>query len=321
MAGTMRALHLCAGKLHLERRRPRPAARAGEVRVRVLLAGICATDLALRRGYMGFCGVPGHEFVGIALEGPLAGRRVVGEINASCGACSTCARCSARHCPQRTVLGILGRDGAFAEELSLPAANLHAVPASVGNRQALFSEPLAAAFEIAEQVELRADQRALVAGDGKLGLLCAHVLALHGLEVTVAGHHPERALLLPAGARHAGSLEDLRERGAQPFALAVEATGSPAGLAAVLAHLEPRGTLVLKTTCERPADLDLAGVVVNELTLVGSRCGPFEPALQALERGGIPLEGWIAATYPLEEAEAAMEHAARPGTLKVLIEP
>lgn len=316
----MRALSFAAGRVHLDPHHRRPAAAPGEARVRVLLAGICATDLALRRGYMGFHGVPGHEFVGIALEGPLAGRRVVGEINAACGACSWCAQGLGRHCPRRTVLGILGRDGAFAEEVRLPAANLHAVPDGVPDAHAVFAEPLAAAFEIPEQVPLRPGSAGLVAGDGKLGLLCAHVLARHGVAVTLAGRHPERAALLPEGARHAGPLAELDPASAQGFALAVEATGSPEGLAALLPYVQPRGTVILKTTCERPASLDLAPAVVHELTLVGSRCGPFGPALQALAEGTIPIEKWIAARYPLHEAEVALAHAARRGTLKVLLE-
>ncbi len=286
--------------------------------MRVLRAGVCATDLALARGYMGFAGVPGHEFVGEALEGPLRGRRVVGEINAGCGRCDDCRAGDPRHCPDRTVLGILGRPGAFAEQLSLPAANLHAVPDGLPTDRAVFVEPLAAAFEIAEQVPLPAGARTLVAGDGRLGLLCSQVLALRGLDVTLRGRHPERAERLPAGIHFEAADGDAD--GDRSFDLAVEATGDPEALGAVLGRVRPRGTVVLKTTTERLSPVDLARVVVDELTLVGSRCGPFRPALRALERGEVVVDPLIAARFPLEGAAEAFETAARPGILKVLLD-
>jgi threonine dehydrogenase-like Zn-dependent dehydrogenase len=297
---------------------PDSGAPAEECRVRVLRAGICATDLALARGYMGFAGVPGHEFVGVALDGPLAGRRVVGEINAACGACPTCRAGLARHCPHRTVLGILGRSGAFAEELRLPAGNLHAVPDEVPTDHAVFAEPLAAAFEIPAQVELVPGQPARVLGDGRLGLLCAQVLALFGVEVALHGRHPERAEHLPAGVVHAGPIPagDAGERSP----LVVEATGDPQVLQQALALVAPRGTLVLKTTSERASALDLAPLVVDEITLVGSRCGPFEPALAALAAGSVTVEPLLHARFPLREGAAAFARAARPGTLKVLLD-
>jgi threonine dehydrogenase-like Zn-dependent dehydrogenase len=318
----MRALWLEAGQLGL-REVPAPAPPPGECRVRVRLAGICATDLALARGYMGFAGVPGHEFVGTALDGPLAGRRVVGEINAGCGACAECARGDARHCPRRTVLGILGRPGAFAEELALPARNLLAVPDAVPDEAAVFAEPLAAALHLVEQVPAPRGREVLVAGDGRLGLLCAHALALAGGRVTVAGRHAERATLLPEGARHVLGLLEQDAPGLAPlepiFPLAVEATGDPRTLARLLRHVEPRGTVVLKTTCEAPAPLDLAGLVVNEQTLVGSRCGRLQPALDVLARGVVPVARLIETRYPLARADAALAHAARHGVLKVLV--
>jgi threonine dehydrogenase-like Zn-dependent dehydrogenase len=323
----MTALVVEGGSARLKRDVPGPPPVAGEARVAVLCAGVCATDLALVRGYMGFAGVPGHEFVGLALEGPLAGRRVVGEINAGCGRCAGCLAGDSRHCPQRTVLGILGRDGAFAEQLRLPARNLLPVPDGLSDDQAVFAEPLAAALRITEQVEV--DGRAvLVAGDGRLGLLCAHVLALAGAEVSVAGRHPERAALLPAGARHLVGLLDGDGNGERPSAppprlwpLAVEATGNPDVLPRLLRCVEPRGTVVLKTTSERPAEFDLAPVVVAEQSLLGSRCGRLGPALELLASGRIPVGSLIAARYPLERATDALAHAARRGTLKVLIEP
>lgn len=303
---------------------PEPAARPGWARVQVLRVGICATDLALHRGYMGFRGVPGHEFVGLCLEGPLQGRRVVGEINAACHA-TDCAMCSTgqhRHCPRRTVLGIAGLAGACAEQLTLPERNLLPVPDAVDTDAATFTEPLAAALHLADDLDLVPGSRALVAGDGKLGLLCAWALHRAGCAVTVAGRHPERQALLPASARHRTGL---LEQGAPPadeapFPVAVEATGDGAVLARLLPLVAPRGQVALKTTSERPAPLDLSLAVVNELRLVGSRCGPFAPALQALAEHAIPVRELIAARYPLRDAPHALTHAARRGTLKVLLE-
>jgi threonine dehydrogenase-like Zn-dependent dehydrogenase len=297
---------------------PSPA-RPGETRVRVLLAGVCATDLALARGYMGFTGTPGHEFVGEALDGPLRGRRVVGEINAGCGRCARCGAGGERHCAERTVLGILSRSGAFAEELSLPAGNLHAVPDSLPLERAAFVEPLAAAFRVAEQLDLRAGERALVVGDGKLGLLVAQVLALFGLEVEVVGRHPERAERFPGVFTHRGTLAHLRASGART-PLVVEATGDPRVLPEVFPLVEPCGTLVLKTTSELAPPLDLAPLVIDEIRLMGSRCGPFAPALDALTRGVIDVAPLVHARYPLEEAARAFEEAGRSGTLKVFLE-
>ena len=323
----MRGLVIRAGKpsstVSYDDGLPAVHASAPECRVRVTTAGICATDLALARGYMSFEGVPGHEFVGVAVDGPLAGKRVVGEINAACGRCDRCALGMGRHCASRTVLGILGRSGAFAEELALPLENLHVVPDDVPDDQAVFTEPLAAAFEIAEQLELAEFPRALVLGDGRLGLLCAHVLALHGVEVTVHGRHPERAELLPAGATHGGAIPEPDAAGGGAAArspLVVEATGDPAVLTRALALTAPRGTVVLKTTSERATPLDLAPLVVDEITLLGSRCGAFAPALAALSDGRVDLAPWIHARFPLADGPQAFARAARPGTLKVLLD-
>jgi len=310
----MRGLFVSDGEVRFQNDLAAPVVASGECRVRVLCAGVCATDLALVRGYMGFCGVPGHEFVGECLDGPLAGRRVVGEINAACGECAACLAGNERHCPTRTVLGILGRGGAFAEELALPARNLHEVPDNVTTAAATFTEPLAAAFEIPAEIDLPPGRRALVLGDGRLGLLCAQVLALHGQEVTLEGRHPERQSFLRAGVSYAQG-----ESGAS-YPLVVEATGRPEVLQSALARVEPRGTLVLKTTSEAPAALDLAPLVVNEIRLVGSRCGPFAPALEALARGDVAVEAMIDARFPLERGAEALEAAARPGVLKVLID-
>ena len=322
----MRGVHLEAGSLSVRDDLPPPAAGDDEARVRVVAAGICATDLALRRGYMGFRGTPGHEFVGVAESGPLAGERVVGEINAACGRCGACDRGLGRHCAARTVLGIAGRAGAMAEALSLPARNLHRVPDAVSNDAAVFTEPLAAAFEIAEQIRLEPGRRALVAGDGKLGILCAWVLHLAGLGVVVAGHHAERKRLLPDGVEH---VTDLLERdrpwhtvdaAEAAFDLAVEATGRAAVLGRIVPLVRPRGTVVLKTTSEVAAPVDTSPVVVHEIALVGSRCGRFGPALDALEKGLVPVERLIEARYPLGDATIAFDRAEARGALKILLD-
>jgi len=310
----MRGLWIESGEVRLRADLAEPPSSADETRIRVLRAGICATDLALARGYMDFRGVPGHEFVGLALDGPHADRRVVGEINAACGHCPACRRGDGRHCPDRTVLGILARPGAFAEELSLPSVNLHRVPDALPDEQAVFVEPLAAAFEIAEQLDLAAFEEALVLGDGRLGCLCAQVLARAGLRVELLGHHPERADWLPDGIRHRSTV------GEERFALVVEATGHPEVFRQALGHVRPRGTLVLKTTSEVPVTLDLAPLVIDEITVVGSRCGAFAPALAALSAGEIRVAPMIDEVYPLAEGPRALAHAARPGTLKIQLE-
>lgn len=314
---------------------PRPDA-SKEVRVRVRTAGVCATDLALVRGYMNYEGILGHEFVGEILDGPDRGRRVVGELNAACGVCHFCREQLGRHCPNRTVLGILGRAGCFAEEIRLPRENLHFVPDSVSDDAAVFAEPLAAAYEIVEQL-LDSPVRALgsdpetgfppakwlVAGDGRLGLLCAAVLTDQGHDVTLAGRHPERQERFGFDTKFVtGWLEtDTPDpRGTENFDAAVEATGHSTVLPRLLPYVRPRGTVFLKTTTEKPIQLDLAPIVVNELTLIGSRCGSFEAALAALADGRFDVESLIDARYPLDRGLEALEAAARPGTLKVLID-
>ena len=290
--------------------------------MKILRAGICATDLALQRGYMNFRGVPGHEFVGVALDGPLEGQRVVGEINASCGSCVFCAQGLPRHCTQRTVLGILNRSGAFAEQLRLPTSNLHLVPTELSTDSATFVEPAAAAFEIREQVDLRAGTKALVQGDGRLGLLCAQVLASEGVQVDLFGRHPERAAWLPDGIEYVGQQAESSLAG--QYDLVVEASGDPRGIVSALAAVRPRGTVVLKTTTERSpeanAELDLSRLVVDEVTLLGSRCGPFEPALDALTDGRLIVGPMIEARYPLSEGQQAFDRASQRGVLKILID-
>lgn len=312
--------------------RPAPSPAEGEAVVRVLLAGVCATDLALARGYMGFRGVPGHEFVGICEEAPgapdLEGARVVGEINAGCGTCERCAQGLERHCAKRTVLGILGRPGAFAERLALPVRNLHRVPDNLPNERAVFCEPVAAAFEILDQVEVD-NARTLVLGAGRLGGVCAHVLSGAGARVTVLGHHPKKLRALRSDAIRTalggpGESTPRDDRGAllprQAFDVVVEATGSPRSLADALHWVRPRGTIVLKTTCAEPHRLDLAPAVIHEITIVGSRCGRFAPALEALAAGRLTPEDTIDAALPLERAADAFRLAAEPALRKVILE-
>jgi alcohol dehydrogenase len=299
---------------------PRPEPGAGEVLVRVHLAGICGTDLQVLKGYHGFQGIMGHEFVGEVAgpdDSPWLGRRVVGEINLGCGACDLCRRGLARHCRQRRVLGIKDRDGAFAEYLTLPAANLHAVPPEVPEVLAVFTEPLAAALRVLETVPVPASARVLVVGDGPLGLQISWVLALSGAEVHLAGHHPEHlALAQPQGVATFLS-PDLP---AGDYDLVVEASGSPAGLDLALAQVRPLGTVVMKSTYAGRYPLDPAALVVPEVRLVGCRCGPFAGALRLLRDGRVDPRPLLDRTFPLSRGLEALAWAQRPGVLKVLID-
>jgi len=301
--------------------RPTPTPRPGEALIRVRVAGVCNTDLELVKGYMQFKGIPGHEFVGVVERAPGAeeweGRRVVGDINIACGDCPTCRAGRPTHCPHRTTLGIAGRNGAFAEYLTLPVRNLYPVPNSLSDETAVFAEPLAAACEIIQQVHVHPTDRVIVLGDGKLGLLCAQVLALTGCALTVVGHHQEKLDILA----QRGIATALGEEAVEAEAdLVVEATGHPAGYAAARRLVRPRGIIVLKSTYHGPVDADLTMAAVDEITLVGSRCGPFAPALRLLEQDLVDVLPLIQARYPLDEATTAFEHAARPGALKVLVD-
>jgi threonine dehydrogenase-like Zn-dependent dehydrogenase len=300
--------------------RAAPEPRAGFAVVAVHLAGICRTDLELVKGYMGFRGVLGHEFVGEVLDGPDAwrGARVVGEINFGCGQCAACARGMKRHCPTRQVLGILDADGAFAEAVAIPVENLHRVPASVADEEAVFAEPLAAAFEILEQVEIAAGGSVVVLGDGKLGLLVAQVLAGAGARVLAVGKHDDKLELLRRRGIATARLDQWNRAKAD---VVVEASGTAAGFALAIAATRPRGTLVLKSTVAEGADLNLAPLVIDEITVVGSRCGPFAPALAALVGGGVDVRSLIAAELPLARGVEALELAAQPGVAKVLLRP
>jgi threonine dehydrogenase-like Zn-dependent dehydrogenase len=296
-----------------------PHADAATALVRVSKAGVCRTDLEIVKGYMGFRGVPGHELVGVVVDGPPAwhGRRVVAEINFACGDCTRCRAGLQRHCPNRRVMGILNADGAFAERLAVPVANLHAVPDEVSDDTAVFAEPLAAAFEILDQVPIAAGMTCTVLGDGKLGLLVAQVLAHAGARVLAVGKHTDKLRLLAARGIDTALKESWQP---QPADLVVEATGTAAGLALALAATRPRGTLVLKSTVALGAEINLAPLVINEITVVGSRCGRFAPALDALRRGVIDVQPLISARVPLARADDALRRATQPGVLKVLIE-
>jgi threonine dehydrogenase-like Zn-dependent dehydrogenase len=299
----------------------------GEALVRVTLSGICNTDIEIARGYAGFRGTLGHEFVGVCEEargaGEWVGRRVVGEINAGCGRCGLCAAGDPRHCPVRTVLGIVGRDGAHAELLRLPAANLLAVPHEVGDERAVFTEPLAAACGIVERVEIEDGARVAVVGDGKLGLLCAQALAaLTGAAVTLVGKHDSKLEIARRRGIETVRLDQLEgSKRARAFDVVVEASGSPAGFDLALSLLRPRGTLVLKSTFHGTTAFESSRVVVDEITVVGSRCGRFAPALELLKSNRVDVESLISEEYPLAEGVRAMERAAEGGVLKVLLRP
>lgn len=316
----MQALEWDGQRLKFSFTHPTPALDAGCALVQVRLAGICATDLQILKGYMGFTGVPGHEFVGTVREGPVGcvGKRVVGEINFGCGDCDYCRRDLRRHCPSRSVMGILNADGAFAEYVMVPQANLHIVPDDIPDEAAVFTEPLAAAFEIPRQIQLDPGDDVLVLGDGKLGNLCAQVLRLTGAKVTALGKHAEKLALIKKTGVRTLLLSDWQPRW---FDVVVEATGSAAGLELALGAVRPRGTLILKSTIAGNHEISLATIVINEINVIGSRCGPFADALGALETRQVSVTPLIDQVYSLAEGEAALRHAARVGVKKILLRP
>jgi len=297
---------------------PEPTLRDGEVMVDVLRAGICETDLQLVRGYMGFQGILGHEFVGVARSGPLAGRRVVGEINCSCLACDTCRAGRPSHCPNRSVLGILNHDGAFADLIAVPQRNLHAVPDSVPTDAAVFAEPLAAAFQIPAQLTIRRQDRILVLGDGRLGNLCAQVLAAMSDHVQVVGKHADKLALLRSLGISTALLSDQPED--RSMDIVVDCTGSPTGLPTALRLVRPRGTIVLKTTVAGDQTMAWAPVVIDEVTIVGSRCGPFDQALAALEAGRVSVMPLVSGRFGLSKGIEALEQASQKSVMKVLLD-
>ncbi len=291
--------------------------------IRVLLAGICGTDREILKGYSGFRGIPGHEFVGWVVEcddKKWVGKRVVGEINVACGHCHWCLRGLGRHCPQRTVMGIVNRDGAFAEFVILPTRNLHQVPQSIPDEAAVFVEPLAAAAEILEQKLIDPDTRVAVLGDGRLGLLIAQVLRHAHAQVTVIGRHASKLDLVRAWGIKVASAAggDLLPAS---FPIVVEATGSPDGLKEALRLAEPRGTVVMKSTFHEPARFEAAKLVVDEITLLGSRCGNFATALELLRCGQIKVLELVSKRVPLEAGLEAFEYLNQNSCLKVLLSP
>jgi threonine dehydrogenase-like Zn-dependent dehydrogenase len=305
--------------------RPRPVPGPDEALIKVRLAGICNTDLELAKGYMHFSGIPGHEFVGRVVEAPgdpgLIGARVTADINIGCGTCPTCRKSGPRHCPNRRTLGIAGQDGAFAEYVALPLANLHVLPDGISDEEAVFVEPLAAALEPGQQLHLTADQSVLVLGDGKLGILCACGLRYLVPGLVLAGRHSRKLALAAAQGVTTRLVGDpttlVREYGR--FDVVVEATGRPEGLGCALDLVRPEGVVVMKTTTFAPTALDMAKVVVDEISLVGSRCGNFELAGAYLRDRLVNVLPLIEAIRPFQEWVEAMEAAARPGTMKVLL--
>ncbi len=299
--------------------------RSDEALVRVVRSGICNTDLEIIRGYSGFEGTIGHEFVGVVERSDdvphLIGRRVVGEINAGCGECVLCTSGDPRHCPARTVLGIAGRDGAHADFLQLPSRNLLEVPHSVTDEQAVFAEPLAAAYGITEQVSIKTESKVVIVGDGKLGLLCAMSLALHSQNVTIVGKHRTKIAIAERSGVIGVLLDEVNPSMLNQADIVVEASGSESGFAAAIDLVRPRGKIVLKSTFHGSPVWAASRVVVDEINIIGSRCGRMQPALGLLETGAINVDDLIDDEYRLAEGVDAMTRAAGNGALKILLKP
>jgi threonine dehydrogenase-like Zn-dependent dehydrogenase len=285
----------------------------------VTYAGICNTDIEITKGYMEFEGVLGHEFVGVVKtceQDRLIGRRIVGEINISCGSCPFCRNKLQNHCPDRSVLGILRKDGVFAEYITLPLKNLHILPDSISDLEAVFIEPLAAAFEITRQIKIKHNEDVCVLGDGKLGLLVGQVLSLTGCRLVVIGKHKEKLSILKERGIETRLSSEFNEK---RFDTVIDCTGSPSGLKTALKIVKPRGRIVVKTTTAKETIIDLNNIVVNEITLIGSRCGPFPQAIKAIETGEVVLHSLINKVFPLEQGIKAFRYASRRGVLKVIL--
>ncbi len=314
----MRAL-IFDGNLRLDDNYPKPETGPDQALIKVRLAGICATDLEIPKGYMSFNGVLGHEFVGEVLAGSdrWVGRRVVGEINCVCRSCDMCNSGLAGHCRHRTVLGIAGRDGAFAEYLTLPERNLHEIPDVISDQQAVFVEPLAAAYQVIKQCPIEKRQRVAVLGSGRLGLLVAQVLKHTGCKLQVIGRNPHTLLFCEKRGIQATAVQDVVARAEHD--VVVDCTGNPQAFGLATELVRPRGTIVLKSTHAAAEPLNLAPLVINEITLLGSRCGPFADAIAALARAQIHVETMISRTYDLEDGIDAINAAADPDNIKILL--
>ncbi|HEY8110124.1 MAG TPA: alcohol dehydrogenase catalytic domain-containing protein [Candidatus Nitrosotenuis sp.] len=315
----MKALYFDGKTLTMNPSYPKP--KPGETLVKVTMAGICGTDLEILKGYMSYSGVLGHEFVGIVEDSHdkgLIGKRIVGEINAGCKKCESCFSGMERHCQNRTVLGIYKRDGAFAEYVSLPEENIHVIPDSISDMQAVFVEPLAAAFEIIEQLHLESSWKIAILGDGRLAQLVARVLNLSCRDITCFGHHERKTRLLQKiGIKTKTAIENSDEHS---YDVVVEATGSESGFLDTIKLVRPRGIVILKSTIASQNKIDLSPAIINEITFVGSRCGPFRPAITALATGLISVDDLIDAVYPIDRYAEAFEHAGKSGTLKIMLE-
>jgi len=315
----MKALYFNGERIEFRADYPKPKRRSGEALIRVRYAGICGTDLEILRGYTGFKGVLGHEFVGVVEDSDdkeLIGKRVVGEINIGCGECEFCKKGLEKHCTNRLALGIRGKDGAFAEYLTLPEKNLHIVPDEVSDLEAIFTEPLAAAYEIPSQIPLKPSWKALLLGDGRLGQLIAQVLRYY-VDLIVVGRHQRKLELLRRLGINALTMDELGRD--MKFDLVVDATGNPDAIMEALKLVKPMGFLVLKTTTAKPSRIPLSEIVVNEIRLIGSRCGPFKPALRALKEKLVKVDYMIDGIYPIERWEEAFEKAMNRETLKIIL--
>ncbi|MCX8023059.1 MAG: alcohol dehydrogenase catalytic domain-containing protein [Syntrophorhabdaceae bacterium] len=311
------------GKLRYVKDYPVPQMGEDEALVRVRCAGICNTDLEITKGYLGFQGVLGHEFVGTVeatsnQRKDLIGKRVVGEINFGCGRCKYCASQLKRHCPSRKTLGINGKDGAFAEYVTVPVDSLHVIPDNLTDEEAVFVEPLAATFEILEQIHIKPAQKTLILGDGKLGILIALTLRLIHADVTLLGKHDEKLKIPKEKGVRAVTLKSIDIR--KEYDIVVEATGSPYGFELAMEFVKPRGIIILKTTVAPDISMNLAPIVIDEVTIVGSRCGPFLPAISALSMGDIDVKPLITAVYRAEKALEAFDKALSKESLKVILD-
>ncbi len=315
----MKALVYRDGRLKLVTDAPVPVRGDDEVLIKVSCAGICNTDLEITKGYMDFHGILGHEFTGTVKESSdsgLIGRRVVGEINIYCGKCSFCMNNEHTHCPERTVLGIKNREGVFAEYVSLPLSNLHLLPDGVTDQEAVFIEPLAAAFQILRQVKVKPEDRVCLLGDGKLGLLIGQVIALTGCRLTVAGKHEEKLSIMSSMGISTVNLSDFKER---DFDYVIDSTGSSSGLMTAVEIVKPLGKIILKTTVADEAQLNINQIVIKEITLIGSRCGPFEEAIDALESKKVDVMPLVSRVFSLDDGLSAFEYAMEKNVLKVII--